>query len=239
MGLEAATYIDELVISNPTGLDGVNEGDNHLRLIKSVLQNSFPAISGAVAASDVELSLLSGLTADAAELNILDGAVVTTAEVNYLSGVTGPLQAQIDGVLAAIDALFPIGHILHTATSANPSVAGYPGTWTRIAQGRCLIGEGTGAGLTTRVAGTSLGSEDAVVPAHSHNITQNSHSHGLSGGGSDDDGGPRPPGGNNAGSMNNAIAGANANITIDSEGVSPLGANMQPSLVVYIWQRTA
>ncbi len=42
MALESATYIDGLVISNPTGSDNISQGDEHLRLIKKVLKNTFP-----------------------------------------------------------------------------------------------------------------------------------------------------------------------------------------------------
>ena len=42
MALESATYVDGLVISNPTGSDNISQGDEHLRLIKKVLKNTFP-----------------------------------------------------------------------------------------------------------------------------------------------------------------------------------------------------
>jgi hypothetical protein len=48
MGLESATYIDELVNTNPLAADNVSQGDNHLRLIKAVLQSSFPSVDMAV-----------------------------------------------------------------------------------------------------------------------------------------------------------------------------------------------
>lgn len=239
MGLESATYINDLVNSNPTGLDEVNKGDDHLRLIKSVLQNSFTDIGNAVITNDTELNLLSGLTAEASELNILDGGIISVTELNYSSGLTGNIQDQIDNIDTQLAQLFPIGHILHSSNSANPGTYGYPGTWARIARGRVLIGEGTGSGLTTRVAGTTLGQEDAIVPSHSHNINQTPHGHRIRGLGSDDDGGPRVPGSNNTGASNAAIEGANANITINSTGEGVSDKNMQPSLVVYIWERTA
>ncbi len=47
MGLESGTYIDDLVSSNPTGTDFESQGDDHLRLIKSVLQSTFPGASRA------------------------------------------------------------------------------------------------------------------------------------------------------------------------------------------------
>ncbi len=42
MPLETGTWIDDLVISNPDGNDGRSEGDDHLRLIKTILKNTFP-----------------------------------------------------------------------------------------------------------------------------------------------------------------------------------------------------
>lgn len=46
MTVEVATYIASLNSANPPGSDGVVEGDNHLRLIKSVLLSSFPNMDG-------------------------------------------------------------------------------------------------------------------------------------------------------------------------------------------------
>lgn len=47
-GLETGTYIKDLVSTNPTPNDPKSEGDDHLRLIKSTIQNSFPGAAGAV-----------------------------------------------------------------------------------------------------------------------------------------------------------------------------------------------
>lgn len=47
MPLEAATYLAQLISSNPDGADDKSEGDNHLRLIKGVLLNTFPGMGGA------------------------------------------------------------------------------------------------------------------------------------------------------------------------------------------------
>lgn len=45
MGLETATYISELVSANPGDTEYVKQGDDHLRLLKSTLQNTFPNAS--------------------------------------------------------------------------------------------------------------------------------------------------------------------------------------------------
>lgn len=42
MALETATYISQLVSSNPTATDPVGQGDDHLRLIKAALQATLP-----------------------------------------------------------------------------------------------------------------------------------------------------------------------------------------------------
>ncbi len=46
MSLESATYIADLVNTNPTNTDGKAEGDDHLRLIKATLQASLPGLAG-------------------------------------------------------------------------------------------------------------------------------------------------------------------------------------------------
>tara|TARA_R100000458_G_scaffold50713_2_gene51012 strand:+ start:471 stop:2285 length:1815 start_codon:yes stop_codon:yes gene_type:complete len=48
MALESGTYLDDLVNTNPTATDNVSQGDDHLRLIKKVLKNSFPSVDAAV-----------------------------------------------------------------------------------------------------------------------------------------------------------------------------------------------
>lgn len=42
MGLESATWIDDLVTTNPATTDLKQQGDDHLRMIKEVLKNTFP-----------------------------------------------------------------------------------------------------------------------------------------------------------------------------------------------------
>lgn len=60
MALETATTIDQLVVTNPAATDGLAQADDHLRLIKAALQNTFPNIAGIVQANHSELSVLDG-----------------------------------------------------------------------------------------------------------------------------------------------------------------------------------
>jgi hypothetical protein len=56
MGLEVATYINGLVTSNPAGTDDRSQGDDHIRLIKSVLKNTFPNLDGAITITDEQIN---------------------------------------------------------------------------------------------------------------------------------------------------------------------------------------
>lgn len=66
MPLETGTYIADLVTSNPVSTDGLSQGDDHLRLIKSVLKATFPnwtsaAINSSQAQLDAAVALLGGV----------------------------------------------------------------------------------------------------------------------------------------------------------------------------------
>ncbi len=96
MTVEAATYISQLNAALPDGTDPKSEGDNHLRLLKSVLQATLPNVTGAV--------------------------TPTHTELNYVDGVTSAIQTQLDGKiasdsdLAAIAALSTSGLIARTGS---------------------------------------------------------------------------------------------------------------------------
>ena len=41
MGLESGVWVEDLVVTNPPSTDDKRQGDDHLRLIKTVLKNTF------------------------------------------------------------------------------------------------------------------------------------------------------------------------------------------------------
>ena len=47
MTVESATYLEDLDDSNPAATDLVSEGDDHVRLLKTVLQNQFSSLGAA------------------------------------------------------------------------------------------------------------------------------------------------------------------------------------------------
>jgi microcystin-dependent protein len=56
MALETGSYISDLVVTNPVGSDPIAQADDHIRLLKASLKNTFPNVKGAVSASHENLS---------------------------------------------------------------------------------------------------------------------------------------------------------------------------------------
>ncbi len=91
MGLETTTYIDGLVTTNPVGAtDGVAAGDDHIRLIKTTLKNTFPNVAGAMTATHANLNVLTGATISSsigfAATPRAYGTLSTTLTLNPLVG---------------------------------------------------------------------------------------------------------------------------------------------------------
>jgi hypothetical protein len=88
MALESGTYVKDLVSTNPPGTDAISQGDDHIRLIKSVLKNSFPSNSNAPIVPDI-----SGNGDKYLQVN--SGASATqwvTLDVDALTRITGQLH---------------------------------------------------------------------------------------------------------------------------------------------------
>ena len=99
MALESTTYIDGLVITNPTGTDPRSQGDDHIRLVKSTLRSTFPNVAGAMTATHTELNLIDGYTGTTAELNYNDIPTLGTVEPSKsvtadAVGITKKLKTQ-------------------------------------------------------------------------------------------------------------------------------------------------
>jgi hypothetical protein len=62
MSLESGTFISDLVVTNPLNTDQKAQGAGHLRLLKSTVKATFPAITGAVNTTHTELNFVAGVT---------------------------------------------------------------------------------------------------------------------------------------------------------------------------------
>lgn len=58
MGLETASFINQLQPANPSGADRLQQGDDHIRLLKQVLKSTFPNLTGAMTLTQATLNAL-------------------------------------------------------------------------------------------------------------------------------------------------------------------------------------
>jgi len=184
-----------------------------------------------------------------------DGTNATLSQVVLTTDVSGVLPVANGGTglttLAALGSLFyPVGSIYSSTVSTNPGTSLGFGTWTAFGAGRVMIGNGGGF-----TAGATGGSADAVVVSHTHTATSGSTD--LSGtfyaanrasaaptatfsftGATSDS---SLSGGGLTGDIKQyAFAGNHTHtVSVATAGVSATNANLQPYIVVYMWERTA
>lgn len=140
MSLESATYVNQLVVSNPDGADPKGQGDDHLRLIKNTLKNTFPNLNAAV-------------TVTPAELNSLAGGLY-----QFRTGMIVLWRHQPEAI--------PVGWVLCNGTANTPDLRGL---FVMGAGGSIAVGTTGGTTSHTHsisVAGTSL--TVAQLPPHTH-----------------------------------------------------------------------
>ena len=150
MGIESASYISELDDTNPVVGDPVGEGDDHLRLIKTVLQTQFSGLSGttAVTTSEAELNyndITTLGTAEASKVVTTDGSSVTNfadkvvqrpeikdyAESVNAIGATGGGTQDID-LTAGNVVSATVDTSENTFTFSNPSPTGKSCSFTLV-----------------------------------------------------------------------------------------------------------
>ena len=189
MGLETGTYIDSLNSSNPAAGDPVNEGDDHIRLVKSTVKATFPNISGAITSTHTELNLLDGVTANTTELNYVDITTLGTAQASKAVtadanvDITGVRNLTLSGTLTigsntatTIQAVYPVGSIyINAAVSTNPATLLGFGTWAAFGAGRVMVGLDSGDSDfdTAQETGGSKTHTLSVseLPSHTHTAT--------------------------------------------------------------------
>ena len=141
MGVETATYISELSATNPLGTDPISQGDDQIRLVKSVLQSQFTSLgAAAVTGTAAELNLIDGYTGTTAELNTLDVTTQGTSEVSKVltadaSGDVTIADGAYDFDVASHDGTngLLLGGTLVTATATELNlIDGYTGTTAEL-----------------------------------------------------------------------------------------------------------
>jgi hypothetical protein len=145
MTVESASYISQLSTSNPAAGDNISEGDDHIRLIKTVLQTQFPNLSTtAVSPTAAQLNKLGfetgtimmyasnsiPTTQTISGINdflLCDGSSYSTSTYSVLFGVIGTTFGGSGGTFNVPDfrTFFPAGvgsgFVLGTSQTATAS----------------------------------------------------------------------------------------------------------------------
>lgn len=150
MGLETGTYLDDLVAANPVhASDDVSEVDDHIRLLKSLLRNTFQKSGGAVydgvhtTEDHPDFERIEGISVvthdDSAAYTVVDSADDSEAKALSLS-VSGTLTANRQLVLPARVGRWLISNATSGGFSLNVKVSG-SGTTIEIPNGKkALLG---------------------------------------------------------------------------------------------------
>lgn len=280
MTVETANYIGDLNKTYPKAKDLISEGDDHIRLIKDVLQKTFPGMNKATTISSDDLNnIRKAFTVEGESLTVNLSTKMAAGKSLNMNGsriinVGDPTDAT-DAISlkylkeVAMQSIWPVQSIFMTTDTRDPSVILGIGTWERFAQGRVIIGAGTGtdsAGTVTSFTNSQKGGEynhkilESEIPAHTHSGSVSISSSGLhahtfpNGGGSS---GPREAVSIDSGDWNevnyvgNKINGRvavdnggehthSASLSITSSGGGSGRMNIvQPYIACNIWRRTA
>lgn len=133
MGLETGTYINDFVRTNPLGTDDRSTADDHLRLIKDFILNTFPNINNEVTASDEEINLLVGRLGaliDTQGGQTITGDLTLQGDLSLEAGYNEDVDVTAAGGAITLDlalATFfntPVLTSIPTFTFSNPAASG-------------------------------------------------------------------------------------------------------------------
>lgn len=174
---------------------------------------------------------------DTGDAGSISGEQYTTVYLRCIVANTTWVVDNVEGVITSstgessdtriLKKIYPVGSLYYNATDAtNPETLLGFGTWTAFAEGRVPVGKAT--------SGT-FGTAGATMGAETHTLTVSElppHKHGLE------------YGTNTAGAGQRVTVAASNGPNYSGNPIGDTGGgsahnNIQPSIVVYIWQRTA
>ena len=120
---ETAPYIKNLDPEKPGGGDPISYGDDHIRLIKKAVHDSFPEVEGPVTATHEELSHVAGVTSPIQD-QIDDGMQqisVNDTDISNLEGRMDSAETRLDAAETRLD-----GHDTEIAEVRSLEIGDHP-----------------------------------------------------------------------------------------------------------------
>tara|TARA_X000001382_G_scaffold130908_1_gene127760 strand:- start:6710 stop:7471 length:762 start_codon:yes stop_codon:yes gene_type:complete len=253
MTVETGTYINSLNAQFPPETDALSEIDEHLKIIKSTIKNTFPNVDAAVTATPAELNTKTAIVSDGT--NATFNTNITAAKIKTLVGISEPAittatdsEGEVTPALAtgitaaevwnlvkaeALNSTYPIGSIYTSVANTSPASA-FGGTWAPYGAGKVLAGHDYNDPADAEfVAASTDGSSEKTGGSKTHTLTINempAHTHSFTAMQDTNNSVNRTGGGD---------LGAPSSTTTSSTGGGAAHNIMQPYVVVYMWKRTA
>jgi hypothetical protein len=179
MPLESANYISQLVPTNPLSTDTVSQADDHLRVIKTALKNTFPNLDAPVTVTPTQLNypvpkgvivMWSGSRAVIpAGYTVCNGVTVTGTDGKPVT----PPDLRSKFIMGAGDPASGYTEVGGTGGGALTGMAGahthtINGTTEVLTVGTTAVQSGTGTSVVSSVAPQSHTHTANLVGDHQH-----------------------------------------------------------------------
>ena len=218
-----------------SGKDALADSDANKVISGADFNTEFTAVQTAInTKADLAGSASQAFSATTASAGTNTTQVATTAFVKTAN------DAQTQVTAAIVNALvYPVGSIyFNMAVATNPATLLGVGDWVRYGQGKVLVGMADSG--TFDALDESLGEEThalsiAELPAHGHPYSVTTSSTPTSGSSGSL---MTSSSGSTVGPQNGSTA-ASAGSQIGGAGSGTAHSNLQPSVTVYMWKRTA
>jgi microcystin-dependent protein len=156
MPLETASYPPDLVSSNPAPTDPTNQGDDHIRLLKSVVKNTLAGVNGVITraigssfgflAGPGSLASPSYAFSSNAALGLYDagggvlGATGAFLAANAISGSSLNSNTSVSGATGAFSGNVAAGSFSTTGSASFGAVSGTNGTFSGVVNAASFVG---------------------------------------------------------------------------------------------------
>ena len=179
MALESSTFINGLVVTNPTSSDNISDGDNHIRLLKSTIKATFPNVTGAVSGTHTAINSAVTEANSATNANTASKIVKRDGSGNFSAGtITAALSGNAT-TATTLQTARTIGGVSFNG-SANINLPGVNTTGSQSTTGNAATASRWATARTITLGGNLTGSVSIRGDANvtlSAQVANNSHLH--------------------------------------------------------------